>query len=339
MAMLWRVRTTVADTPGALARLAVACGEAGVNILGFQIFPGLVGVTDELVVRVPRRWQRADVIDLFRSTGFEPDLVAECTANSLVDQTIRHLRALQQVVDDPSTLGEHVADLLDATLEPPADSDDYDEVSVPVADQVVTVRRTAPFAHTEYARISAFADLVTSLTEPAPERSRPAAPAGKPQDLVIRPGMADDADGIVAMIDRCSMETVYLRFDSPLSGLHPRMARRLMAEDTLVAVVSGPHGEEIIGLASLSADEIPEVGLIVEDRWQRKAIGRRLLVALAKRAKARGRDQIMIRTRPEHPAVMSLVRAAGFMGRLTYTGDHLEVRMGLRNITPDPVPA
>lgn len=46
--MLWRVRTTMPDRPGALARLARSCGERGANILALQIFPGVHGVTDEL---------------------------------------------------------------------------------------------------------------------------------------------------------------------------------------------------------------------------------------------------------------------------------------------------
>ena len=60
---------------------------------------------------------------------------------------------------------------------------------------------------------------------------------------------------------------------------------------------------------------------------------------MAHRAKARGADQLLMRTQPENPAIMKLVQAAGFMGRLTYTGDRLEVRLGLRGIRPDPIPA
>ena len=51
--MLLRVRTTMSDRPGSLATLARHCGEQGVNILGLQIFPGVEGVTDELVLRAP----------------------------------------------------------------------------------------------------------------------------------------------------------------------------------------------------------------------------------------------------------------------------------------------
>ena len=53
---LWRVRTTLNDRPGALARLAGVCGGAGVNILALQIFPDVGSVTDELVLSTPGDW-------------------------------------------------------------------------------------------------------------------------------------------------------------------------------------------------------------------------------------------------------------------------------------------
>ena len=62
--MLWRIRTTLADRPGALAALAASCGEAGVNILGLQIFPGIESVTDELVLRTPEGWGEGEIAEL-----------------------------------------------------------------------------------------------------------------------------------------------------------------------------------------------------------------------------------------------------------------------------------
>ncbi len=52
--MFYRVRASLHERPGALADLAARCGEAGLNILGLQIFPDLGRVTDELVVSGPR---------------------------------------------------------------------------------------------------------------------------------------------------------------------------------------------------------------------------------------------------------------------------------------------
>ena len=68
--MLWRVRTTLPDRPGSLAVLAQHCGEAGVNILGLQIFPGVDSVTDELVIRTPEDWGVAEIAELIeRASG------------------------------------------------------------------------------------------------------------------------------------------------------------------------------------------------------------------------------------------------------------------------------
>ncbi len=333
--MLWRVRTTVADEPGVLAELARACGDAGVNILGLQMFPGLVGVTDELVVRAPRNWSEDDVAELIASAGCTPDLVVPCSPIVLADQTLRHLKALHAVIDDPSALLREVAGLLEGSL---GRSDTASEpIEIPVGVDTLTFYRSTPLALTEYARISAFAELAASLLQPQPARDRRDDEPLPTGEVVIRHATDGDAEAVVAMLDRCSSDTVFLRFDSLLTGLHPRMARGLMAEDALVAV--SPDGSQIVALATITADPMPVVGIIVEDRWQRRAIGRRLLLAMAHRAKAHGAEQVLLRTRPENPAIMGLVQAAGFMGRLTHTGDRLEVRLGLRGLRPNPVPA
>ncbi len=67
--MLWRVRTTLPDRPGSLATLARRCGERSVNILGLQIFPGVHGVTDELVLATPDGWTLAEVAEMVEDAG------------------------------------------------------------------------------------------------------------------------------------------------------------------------------------------------------------------------------------------------------------------------------
>ena len=67
--MLWRVRLTLPDRPGALATLASECGAAGVNILGLQVFPGIDSVTDELVLEVPDGWDVDDIAALVERAG------------------------------------------------------------------------------------------------------------------------------------------------------------------------------------------------------------------------------------------------------------------------------
>ncbi len=64
--MLWRLRTTLPDRPGSLAALARQCGEAGVNIVGLQVFPGADEVTDEVVLSCPDDWDLGRVSELLQ---------------------------------------------------------------------------------------------------------------------------------------------------------------------------------------------------------------------------------------------------------------------------------
>ena len=99
--MLWRVRTTLPDRPGALAALAQHCGAAGVNILGLQIFPGVQAVTDELVLRTPEGWGVPEIARLIESSGGISVSAAACTEAALTDQPTRYVQAARAVLPSP----------------------------------------------------------------------------------------------------------------------------------------------------------------------------------------------------------------------------------------------
>jgi hypothetical protein len=161
--VLCRVRTTMADRPGSLASLAQRCGEQGVNILGLQIFPGIGGVTDELVLRAPDDWATADVETLVASAGGSDVTVDRCTEHALVDGPIQYLHALQRVAHDPGTVTEMLCRLLDADVSGVDTGSGFDTLTVDVAASRVTVRRAAPFTPTEHARAVAFAEVAAEL--------------------------------------------------------------------------------------------------------------------------------------------------------------------------------
>jgi GNAT superfamily N-acetyltransferase len=102
--MFFRVRTTLTERPGALALLATRCGEAGLNILGLQIFPDLGRVTDELVVSAPESWTAGAVAELVSGAGGGEVSVEPCTTHDLIDQPTRWLAAAHDVVADPGVL-------------------------------------------------------------------------------------------------------------------------------------------------------------------------------------------------------------------------------------------
>ena len=140
-AMLWRVRTTLPDRPGALASLAAACGEAGVNILGLQIFPGVEAVTDELVLSTPDDWTEAEIATLVD----RPISAAPCTEAALLDQPTRYVQAARAMLTNPASFPEVAARLFDAEA---GAADEQDVMSLLVGQVQVQVSRGAPFTAT-----------------------------------------------------------------------------------------------------------------------------------------------------------------------------------------------
>jgi ribosomal protein S18 acetylase RimI-like enzyme len=171
--MLWRVRATLPDRPGALAGLAQECGKAGANIVGFQVFPDVEQVTDELVLRTPEGWDAHDLVDLVERAGAAQVVANPCSEEALVDQPTRYVAAARAVLAQPASFPDVVASLFDADVHPGAEAQDVMEMSV--GDVQVQVRRAAPFTAVERARGAAMADLVSDVLG----RERPAfAPSG-----------------------------------------------------------------------------------------------------------------------------------------------------------------
>jgi GNAT superfamily N-acetyltransferase len=102
--MFFRVRASLTERPGALALLASRCGDAGLNILGLQIFPDLGRVTDELVMSAPDTWTAGAVAELVSGAGGDEVSVEPCTTHDLIDQPTRWLTAAHDVVADPALL-------------------------------------------------------------------------------------------------------------------------------------------------------------------------------------------------------------------------------------------
>jgi GNAT superfamily N-acetyltransferase len=344
--MLWRVRTTLADRPGALAVLARRCGEQSVNILGLQIFPGVEGVTDELVLRSPTGWTLADVAGLVESAGGTQVSVGACTEHALVDGPTRYLHALRGVLHGAASPEQALAGLMDAesshggTLAPV-----QDHLDVSVAGSRVGLRRTAPFTATEHARAAAFAETLDELRErglvvpgagPAEQQPDPR-PSGA-VEVLVRGASYADAAGLMAMHARCSHDTVFRHYGAPLARLDLRLARRMLVGEgsALVAAADGA----VVGFATVSPveDGRAELSLLVEDRWQRRGIGTRLLGAATRQAAEGGAEHVVLRGPAESPAAIAMVFGSGLRARVRLSGDELVVTVATRGLAAAPEP-
>ena len=141
--------------------------------------------------------------------------------------------------------------------------------------------------------------------------------------VTIRPMAPDDADRLLAFHSRLSDDTTYLRYFSPHPHLSPREVVRFTVVDHLereafVAV----EGDDIVGVGRYdrrpgTADA--EVAFVVEDRWQDRGIGTRLMERLMERAREVGIERLVGETLAGNRRMLKLFRRVG--GTTTFTGD------------------
>jgi RimJ/RimL family protein N-acetyltransferase len=114
--------------------------------------------------------------------------------------------------------------------------------------------------------------------------------------LRLRPIRPEDQDRLIAFYDRLSRHTAYQRFFSAMRRLPPDWARMLAAVDyvrrlALVATADARPDADILAVARYEpTDEAgtAEVAFVVQDGWQGKGLGTRLLRLLLDAARARG---------------------------------------------------
>jgi GNAT superfamily N-acetyltransferase len=311
--MHWRVRVRVQDRPGALASLATCCGEEDVNILGLQVFPCEQGVVDELIVHAPDGWTATDVEELILRAGARDPQVLPCTVHELQDTAVRYLRAAQAVATDPGALPEQLGHLLGASFgSESADGEEMllDEGTAPP----VHLFRPTPFTPTEHARATALRQVATAwpAVPTAPAESGPGS-----STTALRPGSSGDVGMLIAMHARCSAQTIQRRYHAPMPYLSSRLAHALLTPEPGGSLVMSA-GSDIVGVATFARDHDGqyEAGLLVEDRWQRRGIGARLLHALGRQAASQGITTLTFFVQPGNDAMLATIRRAGFNPRV-----------------------
>jgi GNAT superfamily N-acetyltransferase len=136
---------------------------------------------------------------------------------------------------------------------------------------------------------------MAAVEQPAPELGLPGADLVELDDgsaVAIRPIEPADAYALLRMFDRLSPESIYHRFFSPMP--RPRRAALIQLagldhelHDALVATA----GSEIVAVARYDArpaETDAEVAVIVDDEWQDRGLGTRLLHRLARVGARRG---------------------------------------------------
>ena len=96
----------------------------------------------------------------------------------------------------------------------------------------------------------------------------------------------NDSEALLDMLGRCSPTTLYRRFHGVSDGIF--YAKQVLAtagcRDSFVAWI----GKECVGLGNLHVGDTADVGVLVEDDWQRRGVGTALLIALVRRVREHG---------------------------------------------------
>jgi len=116
--------------------------------------------------------------------------------------------------------------------------------------------------------------------------------------LTVRQAAAADRPALEAMFQRCTPQTIYRRFHGQVKSF-PRayLAEALAGTPAHFAIVAG-HGPVVVALASCRLTDpaaagdgvapgssgAAELGILIEDTWQRHGLGRKLLARLVAHA-------------------------------------------------------
>jgi GNAT superfamily N-acetyltransferase len=311
---LWRVRTTLVDRPGILAEIALACGTAQINILAMQVFPTAPRVTDEFVVSAPDGWTDLQIAGVFEGAGGAQVAATRVSDAAIADAPTRYLNGVHQVLDEGRDVEDVLAELLET--EPPdvADYAGHDILDLTRRNgSTVRISRAVPFTPVERARAQALISLVGDdvigipLISPPPNHSVP----------LIRAATLSDVDAVTALHERCSIDTLYERYQVPLRiPMTARMVRRLVAPNGGQAVVV-QVGLEVVGHGLLElVDSSWTFHLLIEDAWQGRGLGAKLVKHAAGLAKAQGADRLTFITAGSHDVLLRTVGNAGFLARV-----------------------
>jgi len=300
--MLWKIRTELADRPGALAELAARCGADDINILSLEVFTAETGAVDELVVSAGVGWTADDLTALAAEAGCGRTTVRPCQADVLSDAPTRYLRAVLRLIDDP----------------------------VAVDDELGNLQGFEEYTPAEWARADVLVEIAGRLAERYQVTEGPRPGSGVPE---LRRATVEDAEAVVAMHERCSYESRTRRYHVPMPKLTTRTARHLSAPAGGVSVVAAV-GDAVIGMATAAPWEelgstTMEVAVLVEDGWQGQGLGLRLLRQVVAEARDLGADRVVCVVQPENHAMLRTLERLRMRSRVIREGDNLMVTVAL----------
>lgn len=323
---LWRMRTTVQDTPGSLAALCTVLARLGVDILTLQTHPLARGTVDEFLLRAPAELSAQALARETAAAGGRDTWTERADAHDLVDTPTRVLglatRTALDAAELPLALRQllgrctlHSVPALSLTGRPIGEQAPVEGVLEetvmrlrdPNGGTLIVERPYLPFTPTEFARARALVELDARLGPRLPH-SQDVLTLPEGNEITVRRADQRDLTAARAMHDRCSTRTLGLRYHGPIGDadryldhlLSPRFGRTLAVQTTSGRLVA-------LGHLLWDGDET-EVALMVEDDWQRRGIGSELLGRLVAMAEEAGCESVYAVTQASNTGMVAAMR-------------------------------
>ncbi|TJZ59255.1 GNAT family N-acetyltransferase [Streptomyces piniterrae] len=327
--VLWRMRTTVRDEPGSLATLCTALAARRVDILSLQTHPLSDGTVDEFLLRAPAALAPAELTRTVARAGGTHSWLERADAHDLVDAPTRMLGLATRTALDSAELPLALRQLLgrctihsvparSLTGQPLAEQVPAEGVLEehtmkfrdPTGGSLTIERPQLPFTPTEFARVRALVALDARLGERVPRR-RDVLTLPEGNEITVRRAHPSDLAAAREMHDRCSQQTLGLRYHGPVGDaerylahlLSPRFGRTLAVETASGRLVA-------LGHLLWDGDET-EVALLVEDAWQQRGIGAELLRRLVAMAAEAGCESVYAITQASNTGMVAAMRGLG----------------------------
>jgi AcrR family transcriptional regulator/RimJ/RimL family protein N-acetyltransferase len=319
----WRIRADVPDRPGTLARLVRAMGA----LHTYSVAVSVIGAdgeyrTIDIALQAPESVTE-DVLRAAAQTVGKNVYVGPGSPDDALDLPTRVLDGATSIVARPELAPLAAKRLVEAdevevtdATEGEDDSPDVMRLQWTPEQHVVLQRSWAPFAAAERTRASAFLRLSTAIAsalgnEDAATWVEPI----KGGHVWIRMSRPEDADAVAAMHDRCSERSRYQRYFSLADWRGVRLHRLAGGHRGATVVVMSEDGA-IIGLGNVFPDPsegsgAAEIALIVEDAYQGRGVGKKLLQVLIYFAMRLEFTEVVASVLAENKGMLKLLESSG----------------------------
>jgi acetate---CoA ligase (ADP-forming) len=150
----------------------------------------------------------------------------------------------------------------------------------------------------------------------------------------IRPIRAEDDEGVLRLYERLSVESMYLRFFSPVPApVALRTEHLTQVDQDQHVVIVAELGDELVAMARYDRQppgDKAEVAFVVDDAHQRRGLGTLLLEHLAAIGRAQGIRRFVATTLPQNRRMLSVFRDAGYEVTSQFEQGAIEVSFSIR---------